>query len=265
MKKIYILLLITIATVTSVSSQECIVDYSAVDGFSGQYLKSELHKLIKHSIIIRLRSKKGWDVYKESDRDSLIPGNIILFYSGESVNADQKKDNKRIWEREHVWAQAHGKLINYPMPFNDLHNLKPCDKDFNKKKRDKDFDCDGESSKRNNDGCISYYDKDSWEPCDKVKGDVARIIFYMAVRYEGDDCNPYLELKDSVNTSKKNIPEGKGYYGKLSTLLEWNKSDPVDIFERNRNNVICRYQGNRNPFIDHPEYADLIWNSAGLK
>ncbi|MFA6890165.1 MAG: endonuclease, partial [Bacilli bacterium] len=49
--------------------------------------------------------------------------------------------------------------------------------------------------------------------------------------------------------------------GKLSTLLTWNQLDPVDDFERNRNDVIYGYQGNRNPFVDHPEFADMIWET----
>ena len=71
-----------------------------------------------------------------------------------------------------------------------------------------------------------------------------------------------MELVDEVNTYDLNTT-GKGYHGKLSTLLEWHKQDPVDSFEINRNNVIYTYQLNRNPFIDHPEYVDLIW--MGIK
>ncbi len=93
-----------------------------------------------------------------------------------------------------------------------------------------------------------YTDNDSWEPRDAVKGDVAHMVFYMATRYEGDNGEPDLELVDSVNTYDLNEP-GKGFMGKLSTLLEWDKLDPVDSFEIHRNNVIYTYQLNRNPFI----------------
>ena len=92
-----------------------------------------------------------------------------------------------------------------------------------------------------------------------MKGDVARMLFYMAVRYEGDNGEPDLELVDEVNTYDLN-EAGKGYHGKLSILLEWHKEDPVDSFEINRNNIIYNYQENRNPFIDHPEYVDMIWS-----
>jgi hypothetical protein len=63
---------------------------------------------------------------------------------------------------------------------------------------------------------------------------------------------------DTVNSVDLNYT-GKGFHGKLSTLLQWHISDPVDDYERNRNDTIYIYQGNRNPFIDHPEYVSEIW------
>lgn len=82
------------------------------------------------------------------------------------------------------------------------------------------------------------------------------MIFYMAVRYEGGNGEPDLEVVDYVNSS----PNGQPYMGKLSTLIAWNNQDPPDDFERNRNDVIYYdWQHNRNPFIDHPEYVNAIW------
>ena len=97
-----------------------------------------------------------------------------------------------------------------------------------------------------------------WEPRDEVKGDVARIIFYMATRYMGDPGEPSLNVVDYINNSSDPL------MGKLSTLLEWNEQDPVDAFERRRNQVIFNWQQNRNPFIDYPELANLIWAEAEL-
>ena len=78
------------------------------------------------------------------------------------------------------------------------------------------------------------YDSDSWEPRDSVKGDIARMLFYMAVRYEGDNGEIDLELNEKVNNNKD------PYMGKLSVLLKWNEQDPVDDLERKRNEVILR-------------------------
>ena len=78
------------------------------------------------------------------------------------------------------------------------------------------------------------------------------MVMYMAVRYEGEG-EVDLELNDEVDQGKA------PYLGRKSVLLEWNKQDPVDDFERHRNDVIQKYQGNRNPFIDHPEWADSVF------
>jgi endonuclease I len=82
------------------------------------------------------------------------------------------------------------------------------------------------------------------------KGDVARIIFYMAVRYDGGDCFADLEVTNSVNNST----------GRLSVLRQWNTRDPPNAFEKRRNQVIYDvYQHNRNPFID-PRMVGAIWH-----
>ena len=77
----------------------------------------------------------------------------------------------------------------------------------------------------------------------------------MAVRYEGESPSLDLEINESVNNgSSPNI-------GKLSVLMAWHLNDLPDAFEINRNDVIETYQHNRNPFIDHPEFAELIWGT----
>ena len=117
-----------------------------------------------------------------------------------------------------------------------------------------DFDNGGT---QNSEAPGNYADGDSWEPRNADKGDVARMIFYMSVRYEGDDGFADLEVNDLVaNGSAPHI-------GRPSTLLAWSAADPVDAFELRRNDVIYEsYQFNRNPFIDHPEWATDIWGSA---
>jgi len=207
--------------------------------------------------------RDSWTVLYESDKDPQNPENILLIYSGSSVEAKDNL-NHHSWEREHVWAKIHGDFGKMIIPATDLHNIKPSDETLNGSsgKWYKDFD-NGGNSHFNND--IQYQtDKDSFEPRDEDKGDVARILFYMDVRYEGGDNELDLILTDEVNTVVKTDSAKIGYFGKLSTLLEWNHLDPVDEFERHRNDVICKYQGNRNPFIDHPEYADFIWGKNNI-
>ncbi|MCR4911687.1 MAG: endonuclease [Bacilli bacterium] len=108
-----------------------------------------------------------------------------------------------------------------------------------------------------------------FEPQDSDKGDIARAVFYMVARYNNisgtdnniDGNNPNLTLDNNINlntgTSEKNKPFSLGV---LSDLLEWNKLDPVDDFEIHRNNLLYNnYTNNRNPFIDFPEWVDIIW------
>ena len=103
----------------------------------------------------------------------------------------------------------------------------------------------------------NYYNTSQavWQTWDDRKGDVARAQFYMDVRYAGDvSGEPDLVLTDNRNliVSTSSSP---AYMGLLSTLIEWHEDDPVDQKERDRNDVVYSYQGNRNPFIDHPEWV----------
>jgi len=98
-----------------------------------------------------------------------------------------------------------------------------------------------------------------FEPRDEVKGDVARMIFYMAVRYEG-------EIGDMVDLEVVNDPDSSKesklpVYGDLNDLLRWHIEDPVSEWEINRNQVIFTYQGNRNPFIDDPDLVFLVFGT----
>lgn len=238
--------------------------YSSSEGLTGDLLKAALHGIIKDHVEFPYTSSSTdvWDILKKTDRDTANPDNVILLYSGWSVNAAQEYNNGNGWTREHVWAKSHGGFGTDLGAGTDVHHLRPCDNTVNSARNNKDFDNGGTLYIDSDGPTECYTDADSWEPRDAVKGDVARMLFYMAVRYEGENGEPDLELVDWVDTYDLNEP-GKGYFGKLSTLLEWNMEDPVDSFEIKRNNVIFSYQKNRNPFIDHPEYVSGIWYLTG--
>ena len=229
--------------------------YSSTEGLTGSYLKAALHNIIDEHTTYPYTSTKTdtWDILKETDRDPENPDNVILFYSGRSVNAAQEYNGGKGWSREHVWAQSHGGFDTSNGPGTDVHQLRPCDISVNSARGNDDFDNGGHEYIDAGFPTGCFTDSDSWEPRDAVKGDVARIIFYMAVRYEGDNGELDLELADSVNTSPNPL------HGKYSTLMQWHFQDPVDSFEQNRNDIVYNYQHNRNPFIDHPEFATLIW------
>lgn len=225
--------------------------YQDALGKTGTALKTTLHEIIDDHQ--RISYSAAEDALMVTDKDPDNPNNIILFYSGRSQEKNTDGCCGDDWNREHVWAKSHGGFDTEMGPGTDLHQLRPTDASVNGARGTLDFDNGGFP----NNECIireCLSDGDSWEPDDEVKGDVARILFYMVVRYEGDDGFEDLELNERLNNSSP-------YHGKLSTLLEWHELDPEDDFERNRNEIIyIDYQHNRNPFIDHPEWVNEIWN-----
>ncbi|WP_407058279.1 endonuclease I family protein [Tigheibacillus jepli] len=221
--------------------------YADAYGKTGASLKASLHHIIKQQRV--LSYSQVWDALKQTDEDPANPDNVILLYSGESRAKNASGGQVGDWNREHVWAKSHGNFGTSKGPGTDLHHLRPTDVQVNSARGNKDFD-NGGSDVKGCDGCKMT--NVSWEPPNRVKGDVARMIFYMAVRYEAED-KVDLELNEILGNGSA------PYMGKLSTLLEWNEQDPVDDVEMHRNDVIEELQGNRNPFIDHPEWADAIW------
>ncbi|MDA3932179.1 MAG: endonuclease [Tenericutes bacterium] len=192
--------------------------YQTAAGLTGNDLFNELNAIISQGT-----GTMSYDyakvILEESDRDPNNPSNVILVYTRESVKGAWDYPN---WNREHVWPQS--KLEGAPK--GDSHNLKPSDVQ--------------ENSSRGNLPFGYMTGSGVYEPHDEVKGDIARIIFYMATMYT------------QLNINSSTI-------GDLQILLEWHMTDPVDDFERNRNEVIYSYQGNRNPFIDYPQFVEEIW------
>jgi len=211
--------------------------YEDAINLNGNALKLALNNIINEGFNNLLYGDARY-ILDEADADPNNPGNIILVYTGMSVSGAW--DGGTTWNREHVWPQSRlGVYVGYdeddfPSKATDLHNLKPADPD--------------ENALRSNDYFDWFKTDKTYEPRDEVKGDIARILFYMATMYFELTLNND-ELSLSLNRTM----------GILSVLLEWNEIDPADDFERNRNEVIYSYQNNRNPFIDYPEFANLIW------
>ncbi|MDY6915446.1 MAG: endonuclease [Candidatus Cloacimonadota bacterium] len=251
MKKLFIVL----AVFASLGLLAQIPDgyYDDAQGLSGIVLKLALHNIIKDHVEYSYDDLRDF-VLKDTDEDPQNTDNVILLYTCRSVPKSTFGGGVDDWNREHVWAKSHGDFGNYPPCGTDAHHIRPTDTSVNSIRGNKDFDYGG-SSVYDNGELAGWTDDDSWEPVDEIKGDVARMIMYMAVRYEGSGSNPDLEIVDYVNSA----PNGEPFHGKASTLLEWHNIDPVDDWEITRNNKIYSYQENRNPFIDHPEYAALIW------
>lgn len=224
--------------------------YDDAEGKTGEDLCSSLHTIISANVE-QLTYDELWEALKVTDEDPANPDNVILFYSGESRGEDANGGDPDDWNREHVWAKSHGDFGESEGPGTDLFHMRPTDVTVNALRGNLDFDEGGDEVEE---APGNFYDDDSFEPRDAVKGDVARAIMYMDVRYDGDDGFPDLAVNDEVNN------DSAPNFGRISVLLQWNQEDPPDSFEQNRNDVIYdQFQHNRNPFIDHPEWANEIW------
>lgn len=221
--------------------------YDTAEGLQGEALKAELHEIIDGHT--ELSYSQVWDALKITDEDPNNPNNVLLLYTGESRSKSLNGGNVGDWNREHTWAKSHGGFGTARGAGTDIHHLRPTDVQVNGLRGNLDFDYGG-SAVSGCDGCLRT--ATSWEPPDEVKGDVARMLFYMAVRYESGDAVD-LELNDLVNNGST------PYHGKISVLLEWHEQDPVSAWEQQRNEKIEDIQGNRNPFVDYPEWAESIW------
>ncbi|MFB7864300.1 endonuclease I family protein [Streptomyces sp. NPDC056069] len=217
-------------------------------GKSGAELRSAVHTIISDQTVLSYDAV--WDALKTTDEDPENPANVILLYSGRSQSKESNGGGADDWNREHVWAKSHGDFGTANGPGTDLHHLRPEDVSVNAARGNLDFDEGGDPV---DEAPGSSADADSFEPRDAVKGDVARMILYMGVRYDGGDGFPDLEPNDRVgNGSAPSL-------GRLTVLKRWHEQDPPDAFEKARNDRIHGIQRNRNPFVDHPEWVNEIW------
>jgi endonuclease I len=223
--------------------------YADAIGKEGEALRDALHTIISDQT--KISYSAVWAALMLTDEDPDNSSNVVELYSGRSVPKNANGGEADDWNREHVWAKSHGDFGDATGPGTDVHHLRPEDVTVNGARGNLDFD-EGGSAVSQCPGCSA--DSDSFEPRDAVKGDVARMILYMAVRYEGGDGWPDLEPNDAVDNGSAPA------IGRLTVLLRWNAEDPPDAFELHRNDVIFeQIQHNRNPFIDHPEWADSIF------
>jgi len=215
--------------------------YEGADGLTGTTLELFLRTIVTEGFAGVTYGDARY-MLDDTDQDPNNSNNVILIYLGTSVSGVW--DGGITWNREHVWPQsllgasADNNVVNVA---SDLHNLKPANPSINSSRGNKYFD--------NTTTTVSY------APRDEVKGDIARILFYMTIMYS------YLDL---VNLTSTHLEPSVFEMGMLNTLLQWHIQDPVDSFEQNRNEVIFTYQHNRNPFIDHPEFVEKLWGPITL-
>jgi endonuclease I/chitodextrinase len=220
---------------------------------SGLALKDELATKIISTHTTNISYTPGvWNALKQTDIDPTDASKVVLIYGWDDSDSDITNDRTRdkdlhgsgsgVWNREHVYSKS---LANPNLgtsgPGADAHNLRPCDAQRNSSRSNRKFE-DGTG----NSGITAA---GNWYPGNEWKGDVARMMMYMYIRY-GNQTLPTGVTIGTVNVTDANM---------INLLLAWNAEDPVSILELQRNPVLEEVQGNRNPFIDNPAFATQIW------
>ena len=233
--------------------------YATLEGLSGPALKQALQDIIANPAVVHAHNYGDIiEILKIADQNPKNSNEVWLMYVEQSRSKLEFQDtgiNTGKWNREHIYPQSRGGFTNgtesIPDGKNiwlttnagdilaghaDAHHLRAEDGAENSLRSNKDY---GLSSYNGPSGTMN-----SW------KGDVARAVFYMAVRY------------NALSVVNGDIADTTvGQLGDLASLLTWNTLDPSDDFEMNRNNYIYTWQVNRNPFIDYPDLANYIWGS----
>ncbi len=226
--------------------------YDGAEGLAGPALEAALHDIIDGHTVVAY----SWPPFLDIDEAPANASHVELIYTdgtrSKSLNGGAVGD----WNREHLWPRSYGIFNDDGADASDLFNLRPSDVQVNSERGNLPFDstAPGGSLALQFDAPGCSKDSDSWEPRDDEKGDIARACFYMDVRYDGSDpATRDLELSDSPSASAAR-------FGHLLELLRWHRADPPDARERARNDAIhARWQHNRNPFIDRPEFAGQLF------
>ena len=257
MKKLLLLIFITSFSVSFSQEQY----YNNVDlTLTGLTLKNALNQKIVNTHTNLLSYSEVWTACKNTDLNPDNSEEVVLIYGWENgedqdITNDFSRDKNLqdngsngsfVWNREHVYAKSLGNPnLGTSGPGADAHHLRPADRTTNTARSNSRF-----AEGAGNSGNVSG----GWYPGDQWKGDVARMMMYMYIRYE------QVCLPSSVGVGNSSLtPDDM-----IDLFLKWNVEDPVSDFEKNRNNYHentnnSAAQGNRNPLIDNPYLATRIW------
>lgn len=279
-----LLAIVTFAASTAAVAQAPPGYYSSLNYASPATLRASLHAIIDdHTKIPYTASTLDtWDVLESADQDPANASRILDVYRNRSY-AKAGGGNAN-YDREHTWPKSYGfpndGVDNYP--YSDCHALRLCDSSYNGSRSNKPFeDCTASATEYpienggtgvfpgNSNWSTGSFTAGKWQIWRDRRGDVARAQFYLDVRYAGGVhgvtgyAEPDLVLTDDralMDSSNTGNNEPVGYMGRLSTLLAWHFADPPDAGEMRRNDIVFANQGNRNPFVDKPELAAILWN-----
>lgn len=245
-----------------------------------------------------------WDIVEAAEQDPGDPNMVLDVYRNRKYTKITDRSGATgpaTYNREHTWPNSLGfnnldglDSNNNPYsPYVDGHMLYLSASDHNQSRGNKPYDncsqtptCAGTENVTDANygfggGSGTYPGNSNWalgadgntgsyEVWNRRKGDMARAILYMDIRYEGGNHANGQPEPNLIVTNERALvtvtPGGQvpavGYMAVLDTLLAWHQADPPDANEILRNEIVYGFQGNRNPFIDHPEYAACLWQNA---
>lgn len=234
--------------------------YNSLNGKSDAALRQAIQDIIANPAVVRAQTYADvTDILKEADENPAHSNEVWLLYTEQGrpkLDFQTGSNSVGKWNREHIYPRSRGgfnsidadDIADGPDVFwttnadslrhgnSDAHALRAADGPENSTRGNQNYGMSEYNGPVANDGSF--------------KGDVARSVLYMIVRYNGIDV---------VNGYPSDDPDG--FIGDLATLLTWHRNDPPDDFEMNRNNVIYNWQLNRNPFIDRPDLVEYIWGT----
>ena len=243
--------------------------YDSAEGTTGYELKTALKVIVTKGHIDHGYSQL-YDAYKSTDVDNYFEknGSVLDMYSEIPSSTDVYEYQHNIarcgdytqegdcYNREHIIPQS---VFNYASPMkNDAHFVVPTDGYVNNRRSNypygkvRTYTWISSNGSQVGSNSTAGYSGTVFEPIDEFKGDIARMIFYFATRYE-DQVNQWSH--PMLNGTNEQV--FSDWF--LNILLQWHEQDPVSQREIDRNNAVFRYQGNRNPYIDHPEWVSTIW------
>ncbi|WP_299682146.1 endonuclease [uncultured Dokdonia sp.] len=248
------LLMVALFCVTTIAFSQIPSYYDDVNlTLQGSSLQSELSTKVTNTHTTFLSYTPGvWEALQAADLDPTNTNNVLLIYGYDDTDGNTLTDRSRDknlnggsageWNREHAYPRSLGNPnLGSTGPGSDAHHIRPSDIQLNSQRSNRKYATGSGNAGVTAQG--NFYPGDEW------KGDVARMMLYMYIRYN-NRCLPSNVGVGNAVASDANM---------IDLFLQWNVEDPVSAFEDTRNGVLAGIQGNRNPFIDNPAFATQIW------
>lgn len=252
--------------------------YDNAAGLTGADLKTALSQIITTGHASNISYTDVWSAYQTTDRDydydndgtildiysekPIGPENYNFIYLTSQCGSSGYSNEGDCYNREHIVPQS---LFSEGLPMkSDVHFIRATDGYVNNKRDSYPFgivataDFTSQNGSKRGTSASPGYSNTVFEPIDEFKGDVARMIFYFVTRYQSKMAG----FSTGDMLAKNTYPSLQDW--ELKQLLAWHAQDPVSAAEIRRNNATYTFQGNRNPYIDHPEYVNMVWGTPVL-